>query len=147
MTAASLPFSFWNTAFSLGTLLKSTRLHSSSSDTTKSGFPAEPHPHQKGLAVFNKRPTSPRPSTSLGNADWHDLPGQHAGLVRRFAAAVRANGVGVLLLPADAAGLRCVLCTIALQEREQMQNKQKKSNKSMRNRISHHILVMGKNKV
>lgn len=41
LTNAYLPFSFWNTAFSLGTLLKSTLLHSSSSDTTTSGLPTK----------------------------------------------------------------------------------------------------------
>uniref|UniRef100_A0A0E9XEA9 Uncharacterized protein n=1 Tax=Anguilla anguilla TaxID=7936 RepID=A0A0E9XEA9_ANGAN len=39
LAAVTVPFSFWKTVFSLGTLLKSTRLHSSSSLTTTSGFP------------------------------------------------------------------------------------------------------------
>lgn len=40
MGCAPLPSSFWKTGLSLGTLLKSTRLHSSSSDTTTSALPA-----------------------------------------------------------------------------------------------------------
>ena len=52
--------------------------------------------------------------TSLGNADRYDLLGQNARLVRRFAAAVGADGVGVLLLSGDAAVLGRVLCTVAL---------------------------------
>lgn len=39
LISSSLPFSFWNTVLSFGTLLKSTRLYSSSSFTTTSGLP------------------------------------------------------------------------------------------------------------
>ena len=57
-------------------------------------------------------------STSLGNANWYDLLSQDAGLVCCFAAAVRADGVGVLLLSGDAAVLGCVLCTVPLLKKE-----------------------------
>lgn len=123
VTAASLPFSFWNTAFSLGTLLKSTRLHSSSSDTTTSGLPTKPHQHQIAGLIERLCAIKPMTSvtgprlhcrTSLGNANWYDLLRQHARLKRCFAAAVRADGVRVLLLSGDAAVLGCVLCTVAL---------------------------------
>lgn len=52
--------------------------------------------------------------TSLGDADGHDLPGQHARLERGFAAAVRADGEGVLLLSRDVGGLGRVLRTVSL---------------------------------
>lgn len=53
-------------------------------------------------------------STSLSNTNGYNLFGQNSGLVSCSAAAVGANGVGVLLLPADVALFGGVLCTVAL---------------------------------
>lgn len=65
-------------------------------------------------ALLQKSGSGGVASTSLSNTNSHDLFGQDSGLVSCFAAAVRANGVGVLFLPADVALLGCVLCTVAL---------------------------------
>lgn len=56
--------------------------------------------------------------TSLWYADWHNLFSQNARLVRCFAAAVRADGVGVLLFSRDVGGLGCILCTVSLSRAE-----------------------------
>lgn len=56
--------------------------------------------------------------TFLGNVNGYNLLRQNPRLVGSLAAAVRADGVGVLLLSGDAALLGCVLCTVALLKTE-----------------------------